>query len=359
MPLLAAGLRAEYPVTWMQINRPAAERNCVGVAALFHQILLRDHHIALEAAALAFAGNRADPFERERLGLGKLAGVFDVIPHAVSDLPQLPLDFFAVVNRVKHAAPFEPPEAAPGVGELDVAPARNLGDVAQRKTRRRELHRAARVLRVKINCVAEQFVAGFFRREPFAEFGTRFRSDAKCRACQKTNNAVAARVHENGRGDFVSGGVLRAERADGFDGVRVRFFQAVNRRVQQQREVRLVDNHFEDDGVENERIAFGIAERIFDQHFINHAALARPAVVVAHVRGRAENPEPHFARRIAAEHGAILHEHHLAARPRRRDGRAHTRQPATDDGDLGRNFLPAQFACFTDWCFDFHVCASN
>ena len=123
-----------------------------------------------------------------------------------------------------------------------------------------ELHRPPRVLRIKINRVAEQFVAGFFRRKLFAELGPRLRADAKRRARQKTHDAVAARVHEQRRGDFVSGGILRAERADGFDGVRVGLFQVVNGGVEQQRDVRFVDDHFQHDRVEDERVALGIAD---------------------------------------------------------------------------------------------------
>lgn len=70
MPLLATRLRAVNTITWMQINRPAAERHRVVVLPLFHDVYLREHMIALKPAALAFAGNRADPFECERLGLG-------------------------------------------------------------------------------------------------------------------------------------------------------------------------------------------------------------------------------------------------------------------------------------------------
>ena len=133
VPLGAAGLRAVNAVRGMQINGPAAEGDRVRVAALFDDVLLREDQIALEATALALAGDRADPFERQGLGFGKLAGVLDVIPDAVDDFPQLPLDLLAVVNGVERAAPFQPPEPAAVLAGLDVAPARNLGDVAQRE----------------------------------------------------------------------------------------------------------------------------------------------------------------------------------------------------------------------------------
>ena len=112
------------------------------------------------------------------------------------------------------------------------------------------------------------------------------------------------------------------------------FSKIVDRRVEQQRDVRLVEHHFQQDGVEDERVALGIAIHVLDEHFVDHAALARPAVVVPHVRRRAENPQPHFAGGIAAEHRAVLDEHHLDPGARRGDGAAHAGQPAADDGEV-------------------------
>jgi hypothetical protein len=131
------------------------------------------------------------------------------------------------------------------------------------------------------------------------------------------------RVAEQRRGDEIFGGILRTERADGFDGVGVGFFEVVNGGVEQQRDVFFVDDLFQHHGVEDERVALGIARHVSRPELVNHAALARPAVVVPHVRGRAENPQAHLAGGIAAQHRAILNQSHLESRPRRRDG-AHT-----------------------------------
>ena len=126
VPLGAAGERAVDAVGRMQIDRPAAEGNGVGVRALLDDVLLGEHVVAFEATALALAGDGADPFQRHGFGLGKLAGVLDVVPDAVDDLPQLPLDRLGLVDRVEAAAVLEPPEAAAGIGGLDVAIARDL-----------------------------------------------------------------------------------------------------------------------------------------------------------------------------------------------------------------------------------------
>ena len=92
--------------------------------SLLHQILLDHHVVPLEAAALALAGDRADPLEGQVRRVGELARVLDVIPDSVGDAPELPLDRLAVVDGVEITAPLQPPEAATGVVKLDVAPAR-------------------------------------------------------------------------------------------------------------------------------------------------------------------------------------------------------------------------------------------
>ena len=108
----------------------------------------------------------------------------------------------------------------------------------------------------------------------------------------------------------------------------------MNGGVEQQRDVRLVHNQFEDKGIKHHGIALGIPKEILDKQFIKHAAFARPAVVIAHVRSRPQNPQAHFARSIATENGAILHEHDLAPGAGRGDGRTHTGQSAANHGHV-------------------------
>jgi len=68
--------------------------------ALLYDILLGQYGVALETAAFALARNLADPFQRQCFGFGKLARILDVVPHAIDDFPQLPLDRFGVVHRI-------------------------------------------------------------------------------------------------------------------------------------------------------------------------------------------------------------------------------------------------------------------
>ena len=55
------------------------------------------------------------------------------------------------------------------------------------------------------------------------------------------------------------------------------------RRVQQQRYVGFLINLFKKNRIENHRIPFLVAIKVLDEYFIHQAALARPAVVIAHV----------------------------------------------------------------------------
>jgi len=46
--------------------------------------------------------------------------------------------------------------------------------------------------------------------------------------------------------------------------------------------------------------------QILHQVLVERAAFPRPAIVVGHVRGGAQDPKAHFARGVAAQHRAVL-----------------------------------------------------
>jgi hypothetical protein len=150
MPLVAAGFFAVDAVGGVEVQRPAAHRYRVRVQPLLDQVLLAQHIIALKAAAFALAGDVPHPFQREGFGFGEFARILDMIPDAVHDFPQLPLDFLGIVNGIQPPAVLDPPQAAAVFARIEAAIARNLRDVVQRKTGRDEFHRAARVFAVKV-----------------------------------------------------------------------------------------------------------------------------------------------------------------------------------------------------------------
>ena len=62
MPLRAGFLLfAKHAVGWMQVERPSAKGNCIGLHALFDDVLLGKHVITHEPSALSFARNGTCP----------------------------------------------------------------------------------------------------------------------------------------------------------------------------------------------------------------------------------------------------------------------------------------------------------
>ncbi len=124
VPLVTAGPFAVDAVGRVQVDGPAAKGDGIVEVALLDDVLLGEHVGALEAAALALAGNVADPLQRQVLGIGKLARILDVVPDAVDHLPQLPLDGLGLVDGVQSPAVLDPPETAAVGAAVEVAVAR-------------------------------------------------------------------------------------------------------------------------------------------------------------------------------------------------------------------------------------------
>ena len=104
--------------------------------------------------------------------------------------------------------------------------------------------------------------------------------------------------------------------------------------------------------VDQHGVALAVAIDVLDEELVDHAAFAGPAVVVAHVRRRAEDPQPDLAGGVAAQHGPILDQHDLQARPGGRDRAAHARQAAADDGQIGgKRFESLVHVCRTAGTF--------
>jgi hypothetical protein len=171
--------------------------------------------------------------------------------------------------------------------------------------------------------------------KPFAELLLALRAHAERRAGKKTDDAVTRRIAEDGRAEFVERLVLAAIPAHGADCVGVGFQHFVDRGVEQQRQVRFAQDVLQQDRVEDDGVALAVPVKVLDEQFVDHAAFARPPVVVAHVGGRAEDPEPDFAGGVTAEDGPVLDERDLDTRPCGGDGATDTGHAPADDHQVG------------------------
>jgi hypothetical protein len=152
----ATGLLAIDAVCRMKVHGPAAEGDGVVMFCLADNIALGQDVITFETTALTLAGNSAYPFKGEGFCLWKIAGVFDVIPYPVGNLPKLPFDLFGLVDRVETSAILKPPETASSIRRFELSVAENVTDVTDREGRWNKFDGLAGVATVEIKRMTEQ-----------------------------------------------------------------------------------------------------------------------------------------------------------------------------------------------------------
>ncbi len=239
------------------------------------------------------------------------------------------------MDRVEPATIFDPPQFAALLLRTELPPAGDAGDVAQRVAGRGEGDRAAGVLGVKIERVSQQLTILLRRGKFLAELLLRLGAHAERRPGQEAEHAVTRGIAEQGSLQLIERRILRTERPHAGHRVGIAFVHLEHRGIEQQRDVRLAHHLFQQQGVHQQWIALAIAKGVFNQQLVNHATLPGPTVVVAHVRGRPEHPQPHLAGCVSAEDRTILHEDDPNAGARGRDGRTHARQPSPHHHQVG------------------------
>ena len=331
--LLRTGTVGVDALDGVQVDRPAAEGHRIREVHLVEDVVLRERVVADEAAVLALAGQGADPLQRQVLGI-EVAGVLDVVPDAEDHAPELVADALVLGDGVELAAPLDPPVVAAVVAGADdpVGEDGRAADVLG-DARRHEPRRAAGVLRVEEQRAAEQFVVGLLRRPLLAVLGARFAADAVLGAREVADQAVAGAVEEDGR---LEGGLqLASHRPAGHGADRVAVLvhpDGADVRVEVQREVGLRAHEIEDDMVPVVRVALRVAVLVLEEQFAHDPGLAGEALGA--VRGRADDPHPHLAGRVAAEHGPVRDESDRGPQPSGGDGRRDPGQPSADDDDV-------------------------
>ncbi|CCJ99418.1 FIG00553423: hypothetical protein [Cronobacter malonaticus 507] len=338
MKLTAAVMRAVDAVRRVQVNRPAAVGHRVVMVALLDNILLAEQVIAHKPAALTLAGNGADPFDREIFRIRELAGVFNVIPYTPDYFPQLPFDLFTLMDGIQTAAPFEPPEIAAVERGGKPLIARNIGYLFQRKRRRNKAHRPAGLFGVEVNRMPELVTEAVAWCHFFAKFVSLFRADAKLGTGKIAQHAVAGGIAKLSGGEGIKGFVNGVKAADAHNPLAV-IDDVKKRGVQQQRQPWLRAGEIQQHQIEHHRVALFVAPEVFFEDFTHNAALACPAVVVAHVRGCAVGPQPHFTGGVAAQYRPVLNQNHLQSVASGRQRGAQAGEPAACHQQIGMEML--------------------
>ena len=308
----------------MIVHSPACIRHGIGKLTLAVHVILRDHVFADIAAAFALTGHKADPFQLPVFH-AVVAVIFHVIPHAVADLEQLVTAAVGIVNAIPFATHLNPPE----VGVLVV---RFVGQIGIRGVFIRpcgrckfdgmvgfaDLEQAAHAHGIAVRLVG---------RNALAKVGFRLASVGIFRAAQGGENGITRAIGKPRGVHLVEGLGTGLPRLDRHNAIPVHGrVQAGG--AQQQRQILLCHGFFIEDAIPDREFQPRILIVVLQHQLLDNAALT---VILA---VRTAHPHADLARRVTAQHGAILQEHHARAVSCRRYGAAKTRKSAANDAKV-------------------------
>ena len=201
-----------------------------------------------------------------------------MIPNAVDDFPEFEFDFFGIPDRVQPSAVLQPPVFATVLRGVEIfripEPRDQLLNLLQSEFGSFEAYGATRVLDVEQDAVSQQFaVFVFVGCELLPVFFAVFGSHAIFGSSHVGERAVTRTVGEKIAFDRVVRSGLRVERRDRSDGA-AGHFGVVYARVEVKRDVRLGEHLVDEHHVEQDGIAFPVAERVLDQYFVDDAPFA-------------------------------------------------------------------------------------
>ena len=131
--------------------------------------------------------------------------------------------------------------------------------------------------------------------------------------------------------------------------MRILFVNGIDSGIQQQGNIGLAGYLIQQDGIEYQWIAFGVAVSVLHQQLVHQPAFPCPAVVIAHVGSGAQYPQPHFTAGVTAQHRSVLHQCNFEALACCSNSAAHTGKTAAGDHEVniyvftGKRTLPGSF----------------
>jgi hypothetical protein len=315
----------------MQVDRPATVGHLIGENRRALHIALRENVRTFEAARLALGGNAADPVERPVGGLGVVAGVFDVVPHAERDAQELVADDFVILYGVDLAAPLKPPVTVFKTVDRTVLEIAFLESA--RPARRRKVLRRVVATTGDQNGTAEGVFVGDRLRERLAEFIARLTTDLKIRAGLGSEATVTGAIREELRVHGVVFFHQVAHDARGAD-----LAAPIGQRhglggnqigVEEERDVGFQFHLFVEQEIPLRIRAVGIARGIFEFELLDESGLA--ATGFGPVAIGTDDVHFHLAGGVAAEQRAVLHEHDTRPVAGGGQGGAHAGHAASGD----------------------------
>ena len=307
------------------VERPAAVGHDVGELAERFDVALGEDAVAHVAAALALAGEEADPVERPVRG-AVVAVVLVVVPEAVGDAQKLVAHLLGVGDGVLHAAKLEPPVVPAGGEGADPRLEVGVGGIDMRPGRRREGLGRRHFARLDEAAHAHCAGVGLLMAERLAELGAGLAADAEVGARERREDAVARAVGEEFGADGDPLLRRRLPAGDGGDAVAVHL-DLVARAVEEKLDARLVADGAVEDGVPDREDAVGVAVAVVEEKIFDEAGLVEALAAAA-------DPHANLGRGVAAEDGAVVHQRDGGAVARGGDSREHAGEATADDAEV-------------------------
>ena len=292
----------------MGVHEPAAVGDRVVEAVRPEDVVLGQAVGTVEAPRLTFARDGADPFQTPVGGLGKFAGVLDVIPHAERDAQELVADLGVVLEGVELPAPLKPPVAvfkALDRTQLEIL----LAETAHPRGAHEGLRRVVPAAGQE-NGAAQRLAIGDLLSERLVVIVPGLAADVIVGPRLGPEAAIARAIGEKPRRDdkLVLGGVPDRPRAAHHAVDHLHRHQIG---VEQQADVGLEYHLFVEQQIPLRIHAGGVAGGVLQPQLLDDAGLARAGLGAVAIGP--DHVHLDLAGRVAAQHGAVLDQHHAGA----------------------------------------------
>src|SRR5690554_6016538 len=119
-----------------------------------------------------------------------------MVPDAINNLPQLPFDLLAIMNRILSSTIFHPPEPTAIFFKVKGLEPGKFGDILISKGRGNKFYRLSGVLAVKVKGVAQECAKTLVRSKFLIKFLRLLSSHSESCSRQKTNDPITRCVNK-------------------------------------------------------------------------------------------------------------------------------------------------------------------
>ena len=338
----------------MVVQGPAAEGDLILEHRTVTDFPLGQHMLAHHSPGFPLSGQEAQELQLPIVRI-VIAGIFNVVPGAQRQPQQLVPNLFGFADGVPVAAQLQIPEILPVLIQEDFPIVEVLVCqlLAELRGGKGNLLMGLSALNHAVH--THGHIVGHGGGRQFSVGIRRLTADFKLRTGQRCQNAIAGAVaivlclyfKESLGGHLVTGNGLNPDSPS--VGICTLFHLCIHTgAVEQQGNVFFSADEIIQYRIPQMVVLGGVAVEVFQLDFLNNAGF--PVILAL----SAADPHTDFGRGIAAQHGALVHQHNLCTLTGSRNGRHHAGQAAADYAKitfyvLGFNHVFSSFSSDSRW----------